>query len=184
MSGNQKNALKVVKKTNKNDNKIFKNLTFSNRFYIILAIIVVLIPVLISASIIVSNVKKNETFNDKMDISNIDISKNAKNIKEQYQKQGEEDKFITEYNSVQKATGLYIMNNSTLDDNSFKSIITKLETILSSNDWKDLNIQKSNYWSGNWLIDDKGNVSFKFSQKSIEPNWINDSKVQNMITKN
>lgn len=170
------------KKTLKKDKK--NKYTFSNKFYIILAIVILIIPLSICGKLILSSVKAKTVFNENMNTTQINISKNAKNIKKQYDLDGQKDKFLTEYNKVQNAVGMYIMNNSTLDESSFKDITQKINNILLKSDWKDLNIEKSTYWSGNWSVDDSGKVNFKFSEKKVEPNWISDSDFEKIIVKN
>lgn len=178
----------VVDKKNNNDrskkmNISVKKYSIKPRFYIFLLAIVVL-TIIISINLILSSLKITPVIDSNLDTSHMNVSKYSKQIKEQYETDGEKSKFIEEYNKIQSAVGIYIMDNSTLDQNSFSQIVKKIKSELSKSDWKNLNIEKSTYWSGNWTIDDSGNVKFKFSQKSVEPSWSKDEEVSNIITLN
>lgn len=181
-SVNNKIVLKGVKKVN-NINKS-SQLVFENKFYVIIVVAFVAILLVIALSIVLSSLKEKPVFNDNMDVTHMNISKNAGNIKNQYQKDGQEQKFLDEYDKIQNAVGSYAIDNTTMDKDSFKDIIKKLNNILSKDDWKDLNIEKPNYWSGKWSADDSAKLKFKFSEKDIEPSWVSDDKISDKVIKN
>ena len=179
---------KKTKKTNKMQklSSINKNskLVFENKFYVILVVAFVAILLVISLSIVLSSIKEKPVFNDNMDTTHMNISKNAENIKAQYQKDDQKQKFLDEYDKIQSAVGTYAIGNTTMDKNSFKDIIKKLNNILAKDDWKDLDIENPSYWAGKWSVDDSAKLKFKFSQKNIEPSWINDDDISGKIIKN
>lgn len=186
------NSANNANKTNKpikynNKNKMSKKVStviFKNRFYIIIVVVFVLIMLSISLKLVLSSIKTQTVFDNNMDVTSVNISKEAQKIKTQYESEGQKDRFVTEYDKIQSAIGAYAIDNTTLDKNSFKDIIKNINNILSKSDWSKLNLEKSNYWAGKWSIDDSAKLSFKFSKKEIEPNWINDQDVADMIVKN
>lgn len=139
----------------------------------------ILVGIIILICIIISNVLSNKY--DENNISNVNAKKYSNEIASKYESSEMKTLFITEHNKVQNAVGMYIMNNSTMEDDSFSKIISKLQKVLKSDDWSDINIDKPSMWNGEWQIDSDGNVKFKFSIKDIEPSWINDFDISSKI---
>ena len=100
---------------------------------------------------------------------------------DEYNKEEAKEKFLLDYDLVQGAVGLYIMNNSTLDNNSFESIIGKIREILQKKEWMKLDIEDPNFWNGVWSVTDDGMVKFKFGDENIEPDWIKDEELINKL---
>lgn len=160
-----------------------KRYNISPRVYVIV-ISIIAIGIIVSLFIIFSSLKRTTTIGENMDASLVDVSKQAVELKTEYEKEGNADKFADEYNKVQNAIGMYILDNSTLDNNSFEKILKELKKIVSKADWSKLNIEKPIYWAGTWLLDDSGNIKFKFKTKTVEPSWIRQDLVSNMIILN
>lgn len=155
-------------------------ITDVKKFLISLSIFLVVIIII---CIVISKLStKNELDFD--NVSSINVSKSYSKILEYYNKEGMKEKFISDYNSVQKAVGMYIMNNSTLDNDSFSNIISKLNEEFSKNEWDENIIKKPNDWNGKWSVDEDGIVKFKFSSSKIEPEYINDDEIITKVIKN
>ena len=81
------------------------------------------IVVIISVIIIVVSLNKKIEINDSTDISKLNATKYCTEIKSEYNKDENKNKFIDDCNKIQEKIGMYIINNSTLDDTSFENLI-------------------------------------------------------------
>ena len=129
------------------------------------------------------NNKKIE-INDSTDISKLNATKYCTEIKSEYNKDENKNKFIGDCNKIQEKIGMYIINNSTLDDTSFENLISKLNENLADNNFSIIEMDNPTYWNGTWSVDNKGKLKFKFSNKKIEPDWISDVTVSNFVITN
>ena len=139
------------------------------------------IVVIISVIIIVVSLNKKIEINDSTDISKLNATKYCTEIKSEYNKDENKNKFIDDCNKIQEKIGMYIINNSTLDDTSFENLISKLNENLSDNNFLIIEMDNPTYWNGTWSVDNKGKLKFKFSNKKIEPDWISDVTVSNFV---
>lgn len=142
------------------------------------------IVVIISVIIIVVSLNKKIEINDSTDISKLNATKYCTEIKSEYNKDENKNKFIDDCNKIQEKIGMYIINNSTLDDTSFENLISKLNESLADNNFSIIEMDNSTYWNGTWSVDNKGKLKFKFSNKKIEPDWISDVTVSNFVITN
>lgn len=142
------------------------------------------IVVIISVIIIVVSLNKKIEINDSTDISKLNATKYCTEIKSEYNKDENKNKFIDDCNKIQEKIGMYIINNSTLDDTSFENLISKLNENLADNNFLIIEMDNPNYWNGTWSVDNKGKLKFKFSNKKIEPDWICDATVSNFVITN
>ena len=55
---------------------------------------------------------------------------------------------------------------------------------LKKDSWSGILNNKSTYYVGQYILDEKCNIKFKFKSKEIEPNWINDEEVKKYIILN
>ena len=147
--------------------------------FIIFSIIVIFIIVFVT---LLCN--KKQEINDNTNISELNIKKYSSEIKENYELEGKKDKFIEDYYYVQNGVGMYILNNSTLEDNSFESLKEKINKILSKKDWSELEMEVPTSWNGKWSVNEKGNVKFKFASKDIEPSWLEDENIKSLVELN
>ena len=139
------------------------------------------IVVIISVIIIVVSLNKKIEINDSTDISKLNATKYCIEIKSEYNKDENKNKFIDDCNKIQEKIGMYIINNSTLDDTSFENLISKLNENLADNNFSIIEMDNPNYWNATWSVDNKGKLKFKFSNKKIEPDWISDVTVSNFV---
>lgn len=145
--------------------------------------IIVFILIIVCICIVVLKINDNSDIKSD-DIANISVSKNHSKILEFYNKEGMREKFISDYNEVQKAVGMYIMNNSTLDNDSFSNIISSLNDEFKKEKWDESIIKKPTDWNGVWSVDENGIVKFKFSSAKIEPAYIDDKEIISKVIKN
>lgn len=169
-----KNKVKDIKKGSNNRIMIKDKKKFCITIIIVVLIIIFLIIALIALN-------KKEDISKVEDYSVLDTDKYSRELLDEYNKNESKEKFLSDYDLVQGAVGLYIMNNSTLDNNSFESIIVNLKEILKKEEWSKLDIDIPKYWNGFWSVTDDGIVKFKFGSKDIEPSWINDEELTNKL---
>lgn len=150
------------------------------RFFVFITILVIII---ISVIIIIALNKKPE-INGATDISKLNSEKYYEQILEIYNKEGMKEKFLEEYNDIQGKIGMYIINNSTNDKNSFVNLVNDVNSKLKNKSFKSFEIETPNSWNGTWSIDEKAKLKFKFENKKIEPDWIKDAEFNEMIIKN
>lgn len=147
--------------------------------FMIISIIIIFIIVF---AILLFN--KKEKINENTNISQLNVKKYTSEIKEVYELDGKKEKFIEDYYYVQNGVGMYILNNSTLDDGSFESLVEKLNKILDKKDWSEIEMEIPTDWNGKWSINEKGNVKFKFASKDIEPSWLEDENIKSLVELN
>lgn len=181
---NKKNNIKGSKTSDKKVTKVTNSkvkIKDKKKFIIALSAIIVLLLVLV---LIIVSLNSKEDISRVENYSNLNTNKYSKELFEEYNKKESKERFLSDHDLVQGAVGLYIMNNSTLDNNSFESIIENLKEILQKEEWSKLDIEEPKYWNGVWSVTDDGMVKFKFNHKDIEPNWINDEELTNKINYN
>lgn len=156
------------KKSNNTKIYIKDKKRFFKSISICLAFIIVIIIIIISVS---------NGNNTNASLSSIDAKKNVNELISKYEPIEMKEKFINDYKEIQSKVGIYLMNNVTTDSSSFNNIINDLNSVLKSNDWSKISLTKNETWNGTWSLDKDGNLKFKFSLKTIEPSWVNNSDV-------
>ena len=129
-----------------------KNKTYTlnrKRFLLFISVFVILICVVIIAL----SLNKKIDINDATDISKLNANKHYKQISELYNNNDSKNKFLDSYNDIQNAVVIYIINNSTKDENSFKNLVDDVNNKLNNRDFSSFNINYPNFWNGNWSID-------------------------------
>ena len=168
---------KEGKKSNKDSKKIV--IKDKKRFVIALAVIALalLIVILIFAN-------KKQDISNVDDYSNLNAKKYSNELFEKYNTEESKNKFLDDYDFIQGAVGMYIMNNSTNQPDSFTNIIKDLKEELAKGTWDKLDYERPTFWNGEFSVDDNGIVKFKFSSKSIEPSWVKDEELDGKIILN
>ncbi len=164
----------AVEKENKKKKKYRVNV---KKFVIAIFIILVIITILIC-------VCSKKKISDSTNVSKLNSSKYSKQILQEYEKDGMLDKFIEDYENIQTSIGMYILNNSTMDSDSFTNISNSLNKELKSDTWKSIELNRPTTWNGEWKIDDEGKLKFKFDTKEIEPSWVKNENVTEKILLN
>ncbi len=164
-----KKAQKVIKINNKNYTINIQRLAIS--LLVIIALVIVIVKLVSPAKEIKTGTK----------IDDLNAKKYADLILLEYEKNGQKEMFLSDYEKVQTKIGVYILNNSTLDDNSFSKISKDLNKELSKDKWGLIDIERPTNWNGKWSINEQGILKFKFNNKDIEPSWKNDTELQNKL---
>lgn len=152
------------------------------RFYITISVMAVILIIVIILIVATSNIKN--PIDDNTNISRLNANKYSSELLEIYNKPEAKEEFLDDYDKIQTSIAMYILNNSTKDENSFSNILSIIKKELKKSNCGSLQVEKTSNWNGEFTIDDNGSLKFKFGIKSIEPNWINDSEVINKIIKN
>ena len=142
------------------------------------------IVVIISVIIIVVSLNKKIEINDSTDISKLNADKYSSQIVSMYNSDGMKEKFLNEYNDMQNKIAIYVLNNTTSDENSFKNLVKEVNNMLQNNKTDKLELTIPDFWNGKWSLDDKAKLKFRFDNSKIEPNWISDESVKGVIIKN
>ena len=168
---NQNNQNSQKRSVNKNK-IVIKD---KKKFGIIILVLVVIIILIIALN---GKVKIDDT----TDLSKLDTKKYSKELVEKYN--SSKEKFLEDYNLIQGGVGLYIINNATLDSDSFSNMYKEITDMFSSSNWSKIDVEKNTYWNGTWSIDENGILKFKFGSKELEPTWVNDSDILGKVILN
>lgn len=118
-------------------------------------------------------------------LSKLNPKKNSSQLQKKYDTVEMKNLFLSDYTVLQNNIGIYIMNNSTMDSNSFSSLIANINKELKKDTWNLGEIQnKPTSWNGKWFVTEEGILKFSFSNKDIEPSWAKDSDVLEKIDLN
>lgn len=166
-----------MEKDTKNNRKSKIVIKDKKRFGIMLSILVFIVIILV---VIISNSKIK--IDDSTDLSKLDSKKYSKELLEKYN--SSKDKFLEDYEKIQGGVGLYIINNSTLAEDSFNNMYKAITDMFNGNDWSKIEVEKNTYWNGIWSIDEGGIVKFKFGNKDLEPSWIYDEDIAGKVILN
>lgn len=168
------------KSTTKTSIKKVNKLIVKNPKRLLISIAIMLLIIIVVIIIINSKTDLTEV----EDYSKLNSKKYSEELLYKYQSTESKERFLNDYDLVQEAVGLYIINNVTLEQNSLSQIIDKLKKELKKDSWNELGIEKPTFWNGTFDVTDEGIITFKFASESIEPTWINDDELSNKIVYN
>ncbi|MEG0873299.1 MAG: hypothetical protein RSE00_05270 [Clostridia bacterium] len=151
------------------------------KFCLFIGIILFIIAIVI---VTIFFVNKKEKVDSGTDISKLNAKKYTTELLNEYNKDGMKEKFLTDYDAIQTSIGMYILNNSTLEKDSFSKLSENINTELVTNDWSKVGAYRPQEWNGNWSVDNTGALKFRFALKEIEPNWSLDKDFTNKIILN
>ena len=90
-------------------------------------------------------------------LSKINPKKNSSQLQKKYDTVEMKKLFLSDYTVLQNNIGIYIMNNSTMDSNSFSSLIANINKELKKDTWNLGEIQnKPTSWNGKWFVTEEG----------------------------
>ncbi len=167
-----------IKPNLKNNIKLGNITVDKKKISIFIGIIVLLIVLLVIF------LNKGVKINEETDISKLDAKKNSEQISQKYNEEGMKAQFLVDYDAVQTASAMYMLNNMSSESSSLDSILSTLKDDLKKEKFEVLDTQRPNIWNGDWSINQEGTIKFKFKTKSIEPIWINDQDLVNKIILN
>lgn len=147
---------------------------------LIIFIILLMAVIVIAISVVVSVYNKNKPIVPNNTIELISTNDMLK-IKTAYEAEGKKQEFLDLYGKIELATANKLLDGTVTNDEELAEAINKINAVLLTNDWSYLGIEASNYWMGSWQLDSSGVVKFVFTEKEIEPSWVMDSDVKEII---
>lgn len=142
------------------------------------------IALIIAFIVLVVNMRSADTFstpdNTKAKYLN---EKNSGKIKATYNNNEKKEQFLTLAKDIELRLANYYINTTT-ETNSFNLAVDGLNGELKKSEWKTIDMGQPKEWIGEWSVDERGAIQFKFLNKKMEPNWINDEDVSKYIIKN
>lgn len=150
-----------------NLNKLVRNLII---LVIFIAIIILIICIPNSGEFL-PNVNKSRYRN----------GKNAEELKQVYEQEGNKEKFLLDVANVQNAVSMALLTEDVVDEKSMNERVKEINKELKQNDWEMLGIDVPTFWVGIWSINKKGTVKFTFLNKESLPNWAYEEDVKNHI---
>lgn len=146
----------------------------------IIFIVILIVVIIIAISVVASVYNKNKSV---VPDNSIDVisSNDMFKIKSAYEVQGKKQEFLELCGKIELAVANKLLDGTVTNDQELAEAIKDINTVLSTDDWKYLGLQASNYWMGNWSLDAKGAIKFSFKDTSIKPNWAKDKDVVKYI---
>lgn len=173
-------------KTQENEKKVGqkgkKKLVIKDMYKFVTFAAVSLILIVGIIVIIIVNAKVKIDENTK--ISTLNANKYHEEIKAEYEKEGKDEVFLTDWNKVQDVVGRYFIENYPSEKEQAQNLVNEINNILQSQNWEKINSNPPTMWNGTWEVDENGNVSFKFANKEIEPSWVETFSGSNAIRLN
>lgn len=151
-----------------------------------MVLLCVLVVSLAFAAFVIIAIQKapKKQLTDSTIFTTLDVNKYQKEILDMYNRDGQKELFAKEMSRIQELIGSYIVENMTMSDDGLKNIIDDINEELKAKTWGNIVNNKSTYYIGDYSVDSKGNIKFRFGTKQIEPNWVNDESVSKYIILN
>ena len=146
----------------------------------IIFIVILIAIIIVAISVVASVYNKNKLV---VPDNSIDVisSNDMFKIKAAYEAQGKKQEFLELCGKIELAVANKLLDGTVTNDQELAEAIQDINTVLSTDDWKYLGLQASNYWMGTWNVDANGALKFSFKDVNIKPNWANDEDVVQYI---
>lgn len=142
---------------------------------------IILIAVLVIAiSVVVSQYNKNKPIVPNKAIQVVS-SNDAQKIKNAYETEGKKEEFLSLCERIELAVANKLLDGTVTNDGELAQAITKINSVLKSDDWSYLSLESSSYWMGEWKLDNKGTLTFTFQNSDMKPSWTKDEDVKMYI---
>lgn len=147
---------------------------------LIIFITILIAIIIIAISVVVSVYNKNKPIvpdNSVEVVSSNDMQK----IKKTYESEGKKEEFLKVCSDIELAIANKFLNGTITNDDELAKEIEKINGVLKSKDWSYIGVKHTSYWMGDWQLDEKGSLTFTFSNTDIKPSWAQDSDVNKYI---
>lgn len=146
-------------------------------------ILIILLSLTIALMMLITSIKQTETYSapDNTKSKYLD-EKNSSKIKDTYNSSERKEQFILLATDIELKVVSQYMN--TTNQKEFNLVIENLNKEFKKSEWKSIGITQPKEWIGEWSVDKTGAFKFKFLNKQMEPDWINDAGVSKYIIKN
>lgn len=155
--------------------KVNLNILVRNIIILIVAIAVIFLCIFLPSS---------GTFKPNVTKARYRSNKNISKLKTVYQEEGRKEEFLMEVSKLQETISKLLLESNVVNESTLKVKIKELNKELKKDDWSKIGISIPTLWVGNWNIDSKGTVKFKFIKKEAEPSWIKDEDIVMHIEEN
>lgn len=155
-----------------------------DRIFVSVVIGLIALTVAISVVVGVTVYNRNKLF--VLDASSDEYleEENALKAKNMYDAKDMKEEFITTAKELSNVVYSKILDGSITDEQSLKKFIEQYNKVLDTDNWENLGLEYPSKWIGKWYLDNNGFVKFKFATNTIEPEWVNDTDVQDYIVVN
>lgn len=147
---------------------------------LIIFIILLMAVIVIAIGVVASVYNKNKPIVPDNRIDTLSTNDMLK-IKTAYEAEGKKQEFLDLYSKIELATANKLLDGTVTNDEQLSHAINKINSVLLTDDWSYLGLEASNYWIGSWQLDKSGVVKFTFTEKDLEPSWVMDSDVKEII---
>lgn len=145
---------------------------------------IILLVVLTALIVFGINTRNSDTFNSPDNTKAKYLNeKNSSKIKETYSSKDSKERFLILVKDIELKIVNEYMNTITTSK-GFDLAVKNLNNEFNKKEWKTIGIEKPKEWIGNWSVDKTGAIKFKFLNKQMEPDWVNDIDVSKYIVKN
>ena len=146
--------------------------------YIFVAILIAIVTIAIS--VVVSVYNKNKPIVPDKYVEVVSSNDMAK-VKVAYEAEGKKQEFLELCSKIELAVANKFLDGTVTNDQELASAISKINSVLLTDDWSYLGIEASTYWMGKWELDAKGVVTFKFKNENMKPDWAQDEDARKYI---
>lgn len=151
------------------------------RFVLLISAVIALTVVIsITIGINVHNAHKSLELNVDTEYS----EENALKVRDMYNTEDMKNEFMDVAESISASISAKLLDGTVTDSTSLNKSIQNINMVLSSANWDTLNLVRPTKWIGTWYLDASGFVKFKFSSKTLEPDWVSDESVSKYIVLN
>jgi len=146
--------------------------------YIFAAILIAIVTIAISVVVSVYNEKKPIVPNQDIEVvSSNDMLK----VKTAYETEGKKQEFLDLCSKIELGVANKLLDGSVTNDQELKAAISKINSMLLTDNWKDIGVEASTYWMGKWELNESGAITFTFRDNNLKPNWAEDADVKKYI---
>lgn len=151
----------------------------------VLGLVLFFVVVIIACIFAISNsYVKNRPYTPNASVKGNVSENDSMKVRESYNKEKMKEKFLEDANDIEQNISKKILDGSVVNDDTLNAEVTRINGILLTGDWTYINCEYKKYWMGTWSLDKNVSLKFKFKNKLIEPNWINDQDISKYIVKN
>lgn len=143
--------------------------------YIFAAILIA--AVTIAISVVVSYYNKNKPIVPDKYIKVVSSNDMIK-IRKAYEAEGKKQEFLELCSQIELAVANKLLDGTVTNEQELANAISKINSVLLTDDWTYIGLEASTYWMGTWVLNEKGAVTFTFSQNEIKPEWTQDEDVK------
>lgn len=145
---------------------------------------IIILIVLVAVVILIICVPNSGKFSPDVTENKYKQEKNAEELKQVYEQEGNKEKFLEDISNIQNAVSMALLNDEIVNETQLKERLSEINKVLKKEDWSMLNINIPTFWVGTWSVDSSGTVKFTFINDKCIPSWANDEDAKVHIVLN